>query len=74
MNEPRPATVGLKEFPETPVPLQTPPVGFAVSVPAASFQQYSCDEAEITKTGNAFTVTVVVAVFVQPAELVPVNV
>ena len=71
---PTPAAAGLNEEPETPVPLKAPPAGLSVSGTAPSFTQYVAFKPVTDGTGGVCTVTVAVAVLVQPFASVPVTV
>ena len=62
---PTPAVAGLNVVPVTPGPEKVPPAGVPASVIGEPLTQTAGYVPALT-TGNAFTVIVVVAVFVQP--------
>ena len=67
---PTPATAGLKEFPDMPVPLKIPPVGEPVKLTAASVTQYKAANPLKLTVGNAVTVTDCDELFAQPLPFV----
>ena len=68
---PIPAVAGLKVLPLMPVPLNVPPEGEPTKVNIAAFIQTDAGKPVKFTTGNAFTVTICVAIeLVQPLPLI----